>query len=81
MPEFGSMADKAKQAAGEHSEQVEKATDKASQEAGERFGHEEQFDEAGEKADDYLTGGQQNQGGQGQGGQGGQGQGGQQNQG
>jgi hypothetical protein len=73
MPDFKSMVDKLKQAAGKHPEQVDKATDKAGQAAGERFGHEEQINQAGDKVDEYLTGGQgQGDGKQGQDGQQGQ---------
>lgn len=68
MVDFDSMKDKAQQAAEEHPDQVGNAMDKASQAAGDRFGHEEQIDKGAQKAEDYLTGGGQEGGEQDQGG-------------
>lgn len=65
MPDFGEMADKAKQFAGEHPDQVdeglEKAGNLAEEKTGGRFGS--QISEGEQRAEDFLgTGGQdQNQ--------------------
>jgi hypothetical protein len=60
MPDFGELADKAKEFAGEHSDQVKEGVDKvgdfADQKTGGRFG--DQIKEGEKQADDYLGGGQ-----------------------
>ncbi|WP_031466898.1 antitoxin [Sciscionella sediminilitoris] len=62
--EFGDLANKAKEFAGEHGDKVEQGLDKAGEFAKEKFGHEEQIDKGLDKAKDFL-GGQGEQGGQG----------------
>jgi hypothetical protein len=63
MPDFGEMADKAKEFAGEHSDQVqeglEKAGDFADQKTGGRFS--DQIKDGEQKAEDFLGNGGQNQ--------------------
>ena len=49
--------DDVKDAASEHSEQVDKGLDKAGDAAGDRFGHEDQIDAGVDKAQDALGGG------------------------
>jgi antitoxin protein of toxin-antitoxin system len=49
VPDFGEMADKAKDAADDHEEQVDGGLDKAGDAAGEKFGHEEQIDKGVDK--------------------------------
>jgi len=49
MVDFGGLGDKGKDFVDEHEEQVDKGIDKAGDEAGRRFGHEEQIDKASEK--------------------------------
>lgn len=77
MSDLGEYADKAKEFADQHPDQVdqgmEKAGDAADQKTGGRFG--DQIDQGEQRAEDYLgTGGQGGgQGGQGGGGQGDQG--------
>lgn len=67
MPDFGGFADKAKEFADQHSDQVdtgvEKAGDAVDQKTGGRFGN--QIDQGEQGAEDYLgTGGQNDQGDQ-----------------
>lgn len=63
MPDFGEMADKAKEFAGEHSDQVQEGLDKggdfADQKTGDRFS--DQIKDGEQKAEDYLGDGGQNQ--------------------
>lgn len=59
MVDFGKMADQAKDWAGENPEKADSYVDKGADVVGQRFGHEEQVDQAGEKAKDFLHGGQQ----------------------
>ena len=59
MVDFGKMADQAKDWAGENPEKADGFVDKGADFAGQRFGHEEQVDQAGEKAKDFLHGDQQ----------------------
>ena len=65
MPDFSEMADKAKQFAGEHPDQVDKGLDKAENVAEEKTGgrFDNQMQQGEQRAEDFLgTGGQdQNQ--------------------
>jgi hypothetical protein len=73
MSDLGGFADKAKEFAGEHPDQVDKGVEKAGDLADEKTGgrFDDQIQEGEQRAEDYLgTGGQ---GDQGQGGQGDQG--------
>lgn len=58
MPDFGDLADKAKEFAGEHSDQVnegiEKAGDAVDDKTGNRFG--DQIKQGEQKAEDFLDG-------------------------
>jgi hypothetical protein len=69
MPDFGGFADKAKEFAGQHSDQVDqevqKAGDAVDQKTGGRFG--DQIKQGEQRAEDQLgTGGQNDQDGQNQ---------------
>ncbi|MCD1144481.1 antitoxin [Kocuria sp. LUK] len=60
MVDIGGFADKAKDFAGQHPDQVQQGIDKAGDTVDERTGgqHAEHVDTAQEKAGDFLTGGQ-----------------------
>ena len=49
MPDFGDLADKAKDAASDHEEQIDGGIDKTADAAGDKVGHEEQIDQGAEK--------------------------------
>ncbi len=69
MSDFGELDDKAKQAAGEHPEQVDQGLDKAEEFADQKTGgrFDSQIQEGEQRAEGYLgTGGQGGQGGQGE---------------
>lgn len=57
MVDFDGMRDKAEDAAGKHSEQVDGGIDKAGDAAGEKFGHDEQIDKGSQKLEDMIPGG------------------------
>lgn len=54
--DFDNLKDKAEDLAAEHSDQVEKGLDAAGDKAAERFGHDEQIDQAVDKAKDHIPG-------------------------
>ncbi|WP_433783181.1 antitoxin [Actinomycetospora sp. CA-101289] len=61
--DFGSMADKAKDWAGKNPDKADSFVEKGEDFADSRFGgHEGQVDQAGQKAKDYLHGGQEQPG-------------------
>lgn len=68
MPDLGGFADKAKEFADQHSDQVDqevqKAGDAVDQKTGGRFGN--QIDQGEQQAEGYLGTGQNDQGGQNQ---------------
>lgn len=55
MVDFGALGDKAKDLAGEHSEQVDKGIDKVGDAAGDKFGHDK-VDGVTDKAKDAVGG-------------------------
>jgi len=59
MVDFGKMVDQAKDWAGKNPEKADGYVDKGADAVGQRFGHEEQVDQAGDKAKEWLHGGQQ----------------------
>lgn len=63
MPDFGELADKAKEFAGEHSDQVQEGMDKAGDFADQKTGGRftDQIKDGEQKAEDYLGDGGQNQ--------------------
>jgi len=63
MPDFGELADKAKDFAGDHPDQVKEGMDKAGDFADDKTGNrfDNQIKEGEQKADDYLGDGGQNQ--------------------
>jgi hypothetical protein len=54
--DLGSLGDKAKEFASEHSDQIEQGVDKAADAAKEKFGHDEQIDQVEQKIDEQLGG-------------------------
>lgn len=56
MVDFGDMADKAKDLAGEHSDQVEGGIDKAADFARDKFGDNAAIDQVEERASDFVEG-------------------------
>jgi hypothetical protein len=63
MPDFRKMADKAKQFASKHPDQVDKGLDKAENLAEEKTGgrFDSQIQQGEQKAEDFLGGGDQDQ--------------------
>ena len=62
MVDFGKMVDKAKDWAGKNPEKADGYVDKGADAVNSRFGgHEEEVGQAGQKAKDYLHGGQEGQ--------------------
>jgi hypothetical protein len=60
---LGDMVNKAKEWAGDNPEKADSAVDKGGDALKGKFaGHDEQFDQAGDKAKDYLHGGEPAQG-------------------
>jgi len=58
--DLGSMADKAKDWAGKNPDKADSTVDKGADAVNSRFGgHEEQVGQAGQRAKDYLHGGQE----------------------
>lgn len=55
---FDEMKEKATAAAKEHPDQVNEGLEKGSQAAKDKVGHEEQIDQAKDKAKDFLSGGE-----------------------
>jgi hypothetical protein len=61
--DFGSMADKAKDWAGKNPDKADSYVEKGEDFANSRFGgHEAQVDQAGQRAKDFLHGGQEQAG-------------------
>lgn len=57
--DLGKMVDKAKDWAGKNPDKADGYVDKGADAVGSKFGHEEQVDQAGEKAKGFLHGGQE----------------------
>jgi MT0933-like antitoxin protein len=57
MVDFGDLGDKAKDAASDHSDQVDGGVDKAADAAGDKFGHGDQIDKGADKVEDMIPGG------------------------
>lgn len=55
---LGAAADRAKEFASEHGDQIEQGVDKAADMAKEKFGHDEQIDKVVDKIDDAIPGGE-----------------------
>lgn len=71
MPNFGELINKVKQMAGQHPDQVSKGIDKVEDLADQKTGgkYDSQIHKGGDAAENYLSGGGQQQGGPNQGGQ------------
>lgn len=57
--DLGKMVDKAKDWAGKNPDKADGYVDKGADAVGQKFGHEQQVDQFGDKAKDYLHGGQE----------------------
>ncbi|GAA4863644.1 antitoxin [Actinomycetospora straminea] len=58
MVDFGKMVDKAKDWAGKNPDKADAYVDKGTDAVGQRFGHEQQVDQAGDRAKQFLHGDQ-----------------------